>query len=92
VVVSHFDALGIPAAAPEQASHLQGIFDGERRECRILDVEEIQPLPEYLRFVVFLYAEALPRVQASNTWYRFRSATCAFTARRALMLNGSRPS
>ncbi|MES0385308.1 MAG: hypothetical protein ABUJ98_12065, partial [Hyphomicrobium sp.] len=32
--------------------------------------EEIQPLPEYLRFVLFLYAQALPGVQASNTLFK----------------------
>jgi len=33
-------------------------------------VEKIQPLPEYLRFVVFLYAEAPLGVQASNTLFK----------------------
>jgi hypothetical protein len=70
VVVSHLDMLGILAPAPEQAGHLQRIFNGERRKCRILDVEKIQPLPEHLGFVVFLYAQALPGMETSNTLFK----------------------
>ncbi len=67
VVAPHLHAFGIPAAAPEQAGHLQSVFDDKRGEGRILDVEEVQPLPEYLSFVIPLHAEALMSMQASKT-------------------------
>ncbi len=35
-------------------------------ESRIFDVEEVQPLPEHLGFVILLYPEALLSVQASK--------------------------
>jgi hypothetical protein len=57
---------GIPATTPEQAGHLERIFDGQRRKRRVFDVEKIQSLPEYLGFVIFLHAQALPDVQASK--------------------------
>jgi hypothetical protein len=67
VVAPHLHAFGIAATTPKQAGHLQGVFDDKRGEGRVLDVEEVQPLPEYLSFVIPLHAEALMSMQASKT-------------------------
>ncbi len=58
------DPLGILGAAPVEARGLQGVLDGKGGELRVLDVEEIEPLPEHLGFVIALHAQALPGVQA----------------------------
>jgi hypothetical protein len=67
VIVTHFHTLSVPTTTPEQTRHFQSKFYGERSGAGILNVKEVQSLPEHLGFVILLNAEALLSVEAPET-------------------------
>src|SRR5215471_2068160 len=64
MVVPDLNALGIAHAPPIQAGQLEREPDQRVDRVPVLDMKEIEPLPEDLRFVIALDPQPLPRMKA----------------------------
>src|SRR5215831_12423602 len=66
-VMPELDAGGVADAPPIEARRHQGRADQGVRQGQVLDVKEVQPLAEDLRFVILLDAETLPCLAPPKT-------------------------
>ena len=65
-VAPQFDPLGVSLAARVKAAEAQGEAHHRMHRVPVLDMEEIQALPEGLRLMVLLDADALARMDLAE--------------------------
>src|SRR5262249_37190836 len=65
-IVPDLDVLGIAHAPPMEAGQFEREPDQGMDRVPVLDVKEVEPLPEDLGLVIPLDSQPLPRVQASQ--------------------------
>ncbi len=65
-IASQFDPLGVALAARVKAAEAQREAHHRMHRVPVLDMEEIQALPEGLRLMIFLDADALSRMDLAE--------------------------